>query len=847
MNISMEKQSLNGSWMIRWSTGQRGGTPFVVKHRDDREHLNEYRDLPRTLPGSFEDSYGWLPATVPGDVHLDLQAAGILDDPHKGINVFKARWVEECIWHYRRTFDVPASALNGRIVLVLEEVYLTATVYVNGEELARQSNAFRPLVVDLTGKLRERDNELLVRVESGLFEYSEKPMRPFSSGTASREMLINKRVWMRAPQSYAEWDWSPRLLNVGLAGNVTLYFDPHAVVSPVSLRQRTAEDLHSATLEARLFPRGGYDDPDGQYTLTVETAGLTAVNVYTGVPAEGFSAVLTVPDPILWQPACAGQGAPHRYEVTVTLRRDGETVWRESRRIGFRHVAVKQPRHPKIGHYFWFEINGRRTFMKGSNFVPVDLITAAVTPEDYERLTDRALELNMNMLRIWGGGLYESEALYEACDRKGLMVWQEFNSACSQLPLDDEDFVAEMAREARYCARRLSVHPSLVAWCGNNECRQDLDWYSKILPRIVAEEDPEKYYQPASPSTNMALEGVPADGGGGWYYAGDQHPWEVGFLDKDHRKYHKMECRFPNEGGILGPTTPDAMRECLIGPEETYTEDMGWMLHDNMLATWKVGTSPDEDLRFWTGRLPRELSLESYVYGGGFVQAAGLTAYIDNFRRRAFDSSSAIFWMYNDCWPCSRSWTVLDNHARRTPSFYPVRRAFAPVRVIPICEDGRVTVYGVNDTDEPVNGTLRYGAFDTIGQYLTDETVAVTVPANGSTALATFDRPAGINIPFALLNDPDGREIGHHVLLDEIYTAYDWKPSQIRMTFDADTVTFVSPVFVAGVCIDIKGEAPLPDNLFDLLPGVPYTIPLAKTPRILYDFNTWMREGGSKS
>ena len=313
-----------------------------------------------------------------------------------------------------------------------------------------------------------------------------------------------------------------------------------------------------------------------------------------------------------------------------------------------------------------------------------DLLQARIDRARYDALTDLALEANFNFLRIWGGGLYESDDFYELCDEKGILVWQEFIFACSRYPADTLAFLNEVVEEARYQVRRLASHASLVVWCGNNEIEW-LYWdhehlrpsylpdhvlFHDVLPDVLRDEDGTRFYLPSSPiSPDGAFPN--ADD------RGDQHPWSIGFENIDFREYREMICRFPNEGGILGPSSLPTVLECL--PEdERRLDSPSWFLHDNTISAVQPSNC-DRMLELFCGLDPRAMSLEEYVYWGGLVEGEGLREYIENFRWRMWSSAAACFWMYNDCWPATRSWTIVDYALRRTPAFHPVRRAMEPV------------------------------------------------------------------------------------------------------------------------------------------------------------------------
>jgi beta-mannosidase len=474
------------------------------------------------------------------------------------------------------------------------------------------------------------------------------------------------------------------------------------------------------------------------------------------------------------------------------------------------------------------------------------MIFAAVDQARERRLVDMALEANFNMLRVWGGGMYESDTFYDLCDERGILVWQEFIFACSRYPVDDGAFTENVRAEARYNIRRLAGRPSLVVWCGNNEMEwgawewgfdkhtrvlPDYAMFHLILPRLMSEEDPTRYYQPSSPFSPGGLHPNRDD-------VGDQHPWSVGFGDTDFRKYRDMACRFPNEGGILGPTSLPTMLACL--PEgQRHIESFAWQVHDNSVSSWSESPIfPDEMSRQWLGRDIRQMSVEEYTFRGGLLQGEGLREYCENFRRRMFDTSSAIFWMYNDCWPAVRSWTLVDYYLRRTPAFWAVRRALAPLHVVLATQGDEVAVYGVNDTPQPTDATVRYGVINLAGGLPIDRQQQVALPANSSTLLAKFPKSQWPQptrqMAFAMLVR-DGRTIAQTKLFLPLLKEMVWPRADVRVSVRDGLATFVCDTFAWGVCLDLDGELPLADNFFDLLPGVPYTMPWphAQKPQVL--------------
>ncbi len=291
--------------------------------------------------------------------------------------------------------------------------------------------------------------------------------------------------------------------------------------------------------------------------------------------------------------------------------------------------------------------------------------------------------------------------------------------------------------------------------------------------------------------------------------------------------------RFPNEGGVLGATSPATLRQ-FIPPQERYLFSPSWNHHDNPFAC--MDHTPGElghayeTVRLWTGRDPLAMGWESYLFASAILQAEGLQEYIHNYRRRMFSSASAIFWMYNDSWPVTHGWTIVDYYLRKKLAYHPVRRAFQPVTVVVAEEAGKVTAFGVNDTVEEWQGDLRFGLFALTGGFPLDRSLPVRLPANSAVPLASFDRalwesegPTRTGA-FALLTR-DGASAACHRLFLERFKDLAFAAPEIEMSLEDGCLSFLSDAFVWGVCLDVDGEMPLADNCFDLLPSMPYRIP----------------------
>ncbi len=813
---------LNGTWGLTWAEGSQ--------LMDPRHYVGP------TLVGRK-----LLPAAVPAPVQQVLLDAGLLDDPNYGLNSLRARWAEEMFWIYRHTFTVPAEAAEQPVWLSFERLELDAVVWLNGQEVGRWANAHQPARFEVTGRLRAGENLLVVRVDAGFFSAADRPADGFASGDIGR---LTKRHWHRNPQYQVGWDWSARLTNVGILGDVRLDWTDQPRLEQVTVFATVSDDLAQATIHARatVAAQAALTAPATLRARVVETGQAIEQSVPVAAGEQRHELRLTIDEPRLWWPI--GHGEQHRYTVELTLEAGGEPLM-VTRRTGVRKVGMDQSPHPVIGRYCTLTINNRPIFCKGGNLVPADLLYSTVTPERWRRLLDEAISANFNLLRVWGGGHFADPWLCEACDEAGVMLWHDFLFACAQYPAHDPAFAAAARDEVRWAVRAWAHHPSLVVWCGNNEIEWG-DWawgydraqpahphyalFHHDIPKIVHDEDPSTLHWISSPSSPDFKE--PNDP-----TVGDQHPWNVSLGTAggaDWWAYRDYVDRFPNEGGVLGASSPATLRQ-FLPPSEQHLLSPSWDHHDNPFATMDCEQGAlghaYQTVALWTGRDPLAMALDEYALLSGLLQGEGLSEYIGNYRRRMFSSASAIFWMYNDSWPVTHGWTIVDYWLRRKLAYHPVRRAFQPVCVQLAVEGAELVVFGVNDTPADWSGELRWGLFALPGGLTEDAVCPVSLPANAATPLAAVPRArwedldASRNGAFAQLLH-HGAPVAQQRLFRQRFGALALNPAPaITILRQGDELQLSSPDFVWGVCLDVDGERPLADNAFDLLPTIPYRVP----------------------
>lgn len=651
----------------------------------------------------------WVPAVVPGGVHESLLAAGRIEHPYRDTNEASMRWIEDRDWWYRTTFPAPDGiGADGRVLLRFLGLDTVAELWLNGEPLGTHRNMFRPAVFDLTGRLAAQ-NTLLVRFSPPLAGLEAPPsvldmfdrINQAMSGLASEEPdgdgvlrpeLPLATLRRKATFSWG-WDFGPRLPAIGIWRPVELSVERVAAISGHHVRTDAIEPDGSARVTIALDI-----DAFAPGTLTAEAAVTTPEGTrhVVALPlTDGHgSAELVLPHAALWW--THDLGSPALHDVELTLRADGEIIDRLTDRVGVRTIELDRPADPEGGHAFRFLLNGVPIFARGAAWLPASMMVGSVPPDRHHALVRTARDGGMNMLRIWGGGIYEQDAFYEACDTEGVLIWHDFMFACIDYPSEDPGLRAEVEAEAAYQVRRLRNRASLALWSGNNEVQLvhgfayqnyqpgnwGWDFFHRLLPEVVAREDGRTPYWPGSPWGEAPEEGFMAVNG---VLDGDRHAWEVwhgmdfgaGGGDfasvgeaRHYRRYALDRGKFISEFGIHASPELGTLRRW-ISPDRLAVHSPTFDAHNKDNPKDKG----DALLEIITG-LPR--TLEQYVDFTMVSQAEGLKFGIEHYRHRQPHTNGALIWQFNDVWP-GFSWSVVDHDGVPKAGYHYARRAFAPI------------------------------------------------------------------------------------------------------------------------------------------------------------------------
>ena len=767
-------------------------------------------------------------ATVPGSVHTDLLAAGLIADPYLDDHERLQAWIGACDWEYRTTFQWSDAGFD-RAELLFEGLDTVARVQLNGTVIAETRNMHRTYRAEVQSLLREGDNELTVTFAS--------PVR-----FADRESLeqgyrphVNHHPYnsIRKMACSFGWDWGPDTATVGLWRAVTL------------------QSWSNARLDS-VRPMVSMEGTDGVATVRVEIAaavvGEFLARVAVGSESNTVSATvkfapgetvaearILVPDAERWWPL--GHGEHPLYDLDVMLLNGEVELDSWHGRIGFRTVNVDMT-PDESGTPFTILVNDRPIFIKGANWIPDDAFPHRVDRARYEERILQAAHANINLLRVWGGGIYESDDFYNVCDEQGMLTWQDFLFACAAYS-EDEPMRSEVEGEARDNIVRLMPHPSLIIWNGSNENiwgYQEWGWekrlgdrswglgyYRDLLPSLLAELDPTRAYTPSSPfsPTDEHYPNDPAHG--------SVHLWDL-WNREDYPNYRNHSPRFVGEFGWQGPPTWSTMNRSISDSPLT-PESPGMLVHQK---------AQDGNVKLIDGliaHLPLPDDIDDWHWAMSLNQAVAVQTGIEHFRSLAPTCMGSIVWQLNDCWPVT-SWAAVDGDGRPKPLLYALKHAYADRMLTIQPRSDTMIASASNDTDERLTGNavVRRLRFD--GTELASTTVAVDAPPRTTTTIP-FDHAV-------MTPDDAAAELLEVTLGDQraLWFFAECRDSALelpRLTVSAIavdggyavTVTAANLVRDLALLVDkIDSDARIDDQLITLLPGQSVTFAVTSAAQI---------------
>ena len=775
----------------------------------------------------------WRPAQVPGDIHLDLLRNKLIPDPFYRDNEGKLQWIEGASWEYRTTINITPELLKKAILeLVFDGLDAYAEVYLNDSKVLTANNMFRVWRVNAKPCLRSGANELRV-----VFPSPDQAAAQAASADPWRlKTHVEEKTYIRKAAYEYGWDWGPTFVTSGIWRPVHLEAWNEARVADLHIRQ-----LDVTAAVAHL---------NGEVEVVATESAAAEVSIrysYAGKPVEATRSVmlhagvnhidlpLEITKPDLWYPT--GYGAQPLYTFTAQGRAQGRVEDQHSVTTGLRSLILRRDLD-KWGRSFEFVVNGIPVFGKGANVIPFDSFPNRVTEANYRRILQSAKDANMNMIRLWGGGYYETEQLYQLCDELGIMVWQDFMFGNDWQP-GLYAWKLNVAAEIEDQVKRLRDHPSIVIWSGNNETEEAITWndrqqlpadvriqmwqdyvstFSGVIPSVVERLDPQRPYWPSSPSSDYEETSAT-------FETGDAHIWDVWHGRVPFSTYEKHHVRFVTEYGFQSFPEMKSI--------ETFTlpEDRTSIFTPVMLNHQKnnAGNSLIHD--YMLKDYPEPKDFPSFLYASQVLQAEGIKIGAEHFRRSRPETMGSLFWQLNDCWPVA-SWSSVDYYGRWKALQYYARRFYAPLLVSPHVEDGMVKVYIVSDKVQPVAGELhlRIIDFDGKAEKVMDKPVSVSelssqvylqVPLSDLGGVKGADAARRMVVAELVVEGKSvSRNLVYLVPTKQVHLPEAHIHAELTLVGNEYHLKLTSPVLARSVYVAFGVTSPeLSDNYFDLLPG----------------------------
>jgi len=774
------------------------------------------------------DTTGWMPATVPGTVHTDLLKQKQIPDPYYRDNESKVQWVDREDWEYKTTFDASAATLQqNHTELVFEGLDTYADVYLNGTEILDANNMFRTWKVDVKQWLKPT-NYLYIHFHSAQNKVDElaKKDAPFAWPT-----IDYPRMYVRKAQYSFGWDWGPKFTTCGIWKNISLNAwndikvnDLHFVITSLTDKMAQVKAVYlidaNAICSAEIHIQDKLPLPSFSVTRTFALKkGRNEVSID-----------INIANPKKWWTYQLGK--PYLYSTVSTIKSIKDAEVTINKKLGLRTIELVQEKD-NVGQSFYFKLNGIPVYMKGADFIPCDAFLPRITKDTYRKQIANAKEANMNMLRLWGGGIYESDDLYDLCDEEGILLWQDMMFACAMYP-DDDAFLANVSAELADNITRLRNHPSLALYCGNNECYEGWNnwgWkdkfakdpkdearienaYKKLflqtIPFVISQYDNSRNYIPSSPLF-------------GWTHDesitnGDSHYWGVWGYEKEAEIFREKTGRFVSEYGMQSMPELSTVEKYAL-PYDYDTASATMRTHQKHPKGYPLMQS------YINQYMPQPKNFPDYIYATQCMQDYVFNTAIQIHRSKMPTNMGTLYWQLNDCWPVA-SWATVDYYNNWKAAMYGIKDAYADVLITLDSTDKKNwTVDITNDLLKNVDGILYLSIYDFAGKEYDKIEIPMIVEKQTTTIAEIGDwvskrsETNGLYMK-ATLKSPHYKDVVCHFTFCKPYQLKLSKPNIQIQPINGNSCAVISNVFAKYVELNILGKnVHFSDNYFDLLPN----------------------------
>ena len=655
------------------------------------------KNSPEEESSIFVKQGKWFEASVPGTIHTDLLNLNLIEEPFYSDNENKLQWIGECDWSYKNKFDLPKHFDKDKpIFLVFDGIDTVAEIFVNGVKVAVVDNMFLAYKFEISEFIKDKKNKLEINFVSPV-KYArqieiEKGKLPVA--------LKSERVYIRKAQYSFGWDWGPTFVTVGIWKNVYLsqqerFYVENITFDTLSIKEDTAHVKLKIKLNKPASDGIKYKICLSNNENKIEFIEPASRNVTETIKQ------FPIKNPKLWWPN--GMGEQNLYNIEIQILRNDEILDEKKKKIGIRTVELQLKDGEK--NTFRFIINSKPTFLKGVNWIPSDSFLPRIDENKYRKLLSFARDANMNVVRVWGGGIYENDIFYELCDELGLLVWQDFMFACASYP-EHEEFINSVQAEVEQNVKRLQHHPSIAIWCGNNEN----EWgfyqeqkkpftemsgykiYHEVIPAILKQIDPKRSYWPSTPFSNEEEDPNSP-------LSGNRHQWGIWSSWIDYKEVKNDESLFVTEFGFQSSACYPTISKVL--PKNQLSSQSRVFEHHN-----KQVEGPERLFKFLSAHLPVRTDLRDFIYLSQLNQGLALKECVEHWQLRFPETNGSIIWQLNDCWPVA-SWALIDSDLIPKLSYYTIKESFSNTFVSVVEDSGELKISILNNSLERFAGSFK--------------------------------------------------------------------------------------------------------------------------------------------
>ena len=765
---------------------------------------------------SVEDSE-WKSASVPGNIFTDLLAHKIIPDPFVKTNEEKVQWVSKKDWEYKTTFKVDNETLQKENTTIsFEGLDTYAKVYLNNQHIATTTNAFRTYNIDVKKHLKSSNQLKIVFQNTDAIETKKEAKNPY-------QLPEGKRIFTRKAQFQYGWDWGPKLNTSGVWKNVTLKAWNDVQFENIFIKQKNITQTN-ANLEIELSIESDADKNSMILTTVDKQIHSNHLKIKKG--KHTYSVLIDLKNPKLWW--THNLGNPHLYQFDFELISDGKIKDKRSIKKGIRTVKLISKKD-SIGESFYFELNGKPVYMKGANYIPQNSFQNKVTDNHYKKLLSDVVNSNMNMLRVWGGGIYENDIFYDLCDEKGILIWQDFMFACAMYPGDSE-FLANVKQEAEEQVKRLQNHASIALWAGNNENSEGwkrwgwqdgrsetekteiwndyLAVFDSILPQTVAKYSETSYWE-SSPKFGR--------GNPKYEFEGDAHDWWVWHDARPFEHFQKQVPRFMSEFGFQSFPSYETINY-INQKEKIDLKTDGIKSHQKHIRGFQlIDAYMQRDYK-----IPN--SDEDYAYVSQLLQAKGIVMGIEAHRRAKPYNMGTLYWQLNDCWP-SISWSSIDYFGNWKALQYKAKKAFENVLISYEEHNSNILTYIINDKFEVISGRLNAKIINLNGDEIWSNFKDISVAENTSQQVYSIPNVDIDRKNHVYITEFNGKKSVYFFSKPkELNLSKGEITKEITKTKTGFSITLKSDILQKDVFLFNKNKGHFSNNFFDLLPNETITV-----------------------